>query len=366
MLRGILADMFDFLGGGRGIFLPGGTYTGRSPRSIVVLAPGDIPTTSLYLKGRLEQRFDAPVLYVDGLKTSPAHLALEADAWIFIVRHIPLKWLKWIETQGQKPAAVIYLMDDDIPSALRASELPLPYAAKTAWRYARIRRLLGRLCSEVWVSTPELLRRYAVSAPQLWEPRYYAISSPLERPTVYFYHGTWAHRREMEWLVPVVRRVQEIMPGACFEIMGTTRVRRLYRGIPRVRVVHPMSWTDYLAYAGTVRYEVGLAPCFNTQFNRARSHNKIFDITRLGAAGVYSKLLPYNGKIVHGLTGLLCENAEEAWVKAITSLLQNEELRASIYRGAVQWCQGLSHRDIAVQGISGDRSKEFVAGLRTA
>lgn len=366
MVRGILAEIFDLLGGGRGLFLPGGAYSEHVPQSIVVLAPGDIPTTSLYLKGRLEQRFGVPVFYLDVLKTSPAQLVLETDASIFIVRYVPLRWLRWMETQRQKLAAVVYLMDDDIPSAVRASELPLLYATKTVWRYARMRRRLQRLCSEVWVSTPELARRYAASAPQLREPRYYATASAAERPMVYFYHGTWAHRREMEWLVPVVRRIQEIMPGACFEIMGTTRVRRLYRGIPRVRVVHPMSWTDYLAYAGTVRYDVGLAPCFNTEFNRARSHNKIFDITRLGAAGVYSKLLPYTGKIVHGLTGLLCENDEEAWVKAITSLLQNEELRASMYRGAVQWCQGLFHTDTAVQGISGDPSKELVAGLRTA
>jgi hypothetical protein len=108
---------------------------------------------------------------------------------------------------------------------------------KTAWRYARTRRLLGQLCSEIWVSTPELANRYARFSPRLLEPNYVESKSACGKKSVYFYHGTWAHRREIEWLVPVVRQVQEAIPGAWFEIMGTDRVRRLYRGISRVRVV---------------------------------------------------------------------------------------------------------------------------------
>jgi glycosyltransferase involved in cell wall biosynthesis len=342
-MRGIVAEMFDLYGGGRGLFSPGGAYSGRPPRSVLALAPGEIPTTSLYLKGRIEERFGVSVHYVDGLKTSPERVMVDDDAWIVIVRYAPPRWLRWLERQRQKLAGVVYLLDDDIPSAVGAMELPLMYALKTAWRYARTRRLLERLCSEVWVSTPELAGRYPSARPKLWEPHYLDSPFSAERPVVYFYHGTWAHRQEIEWLVSVVRRVQESVPHACFEIMGTAQVRRLYRGIPRVRIVHPMPWTDYLAYAGTIQYHVGLAPCFDTFFNRARSHNKIFDITRLGAAGIYSNSVPYADKIVHGQTGLLCENSEDSWVAAITSLLQDVETRAAMYQGAVQWCKNLPH-----------------------
>ena len=251
----------------------------------------------------------------------------------------PRRWLRWLADQLPKLAGIAYLIDDDMPTALRAPELPFRYAVKTAWRYARTRRLLGQLSSEIWVSTPEMARRYARFSPRLLEPNYLESKATGEEKTVYFYHGTWAHRREIEWLVPVVRQVQEAIPGAWFEIMGTDRVRRLYRGIPRVRVVHPMPWRDYLAYAGTVKYQVGLAPCFDTEFNRARSHSKLFDITRMGAAGVYSNVTPYAGKIIHGETGYLCTNEPDKWVAAITQLLSDTELRSSLYLKAKGWCK---------------------------
>jgi hypothetical protein len=306
---------------------------------MAVLTPGEIPTADLYLRENLREQFGEAVTYVNFLRTSPDDVVLGSDTLVVVVRSAPKKWLKWLLRQQDKLAGVAILMDDDIPSALRAPELPFRYAMKTAWRYARTRRLLGQLCSEIWVSTPILARRYARFSPRLLEPIYVESKSADEEKAVYFYHGTWAHRQEIEWLVPVVRQVQEAIPGAWFEIMGTDRVRRLYRDIPRVRVVHPMPWKDYLAYAGTVTYQVGLAPCFDTEFNRARSHSKIFDITRLGAAGVYSNVTPYAEKVIHGETGFLCTNEPDKWVTMLTRLLNDEKLRSSLYLKAKAWCE---------------------------
>jgi glycosyltransferase involved in cell wall biosynthesis len=226
-----------------------------------------------------------------------------------------------------------------MPIALRTSELPFRYAMKTVWRYARTRRLLCQLCSEIWVSTPELASRYVRFSPRLLEPNYVESKSTGEEKAVYFHHGTWTHRREIEWLVPIVRQVQEAIPGAWFEIMGTGRVRRLYRGIPRVKVVHPMPWRDYLAYSGTVKYQVGLAPCFDTDFNRARSHSKMFDIIRMGAAGIYANVTPYREKVIYRQTGYLCPNEPGKWVAAITQLLSDTESRSSLYLKAKAWCK---------------------------
>ena len=278
--------------------------------------------------------------YIDTLRNSPEGITLGDTSMIFIVRHAPLRWLHWLEKQREQLSRVVFLMDDDIPAAIVASELPFGYAVKTGWRYACTRRVLARLCSEVWVSTPELARRYAASSPRLWEPEYVDALSTSEahEAGVYFYHGSWAHRREIEWLVPIVKRIQEAVPHAWFEIMGTDRVRHLFHGIPRVRIVHPMPWKDYLAYAGTVRYQLGLAPCFDTDFNRARSHSKLFDITRLGAAGIYSSVIPYSEKVIHGQTGFLCVNDQDKWVTAITLLLKDQDMRDSLYQRAKEWC----------------------------
>jgi glycosyltransferase involved in cell wall biosynthesis len=325
------------MGRARGLFLPKGKYAGN-PWSVLVLAPGDMPTTDYYLRGRLEEQF-GEVLYIDTLRTSPEVAVLGKSPMIVIVRHAPLNWLRWLGQHQEKLAGVAFLMDDDIPAILRAHDLPPLYALKAAWRYARTRRLLGRLCSEVWVSTPELARRYPEASPKVWEPGYIVPDTSEKEPIAYFYHGTWSHRREMEWLAPIVRKVQESVPNGWFEIMGTDKVKKIFRGIPRVRIVHPMPWRDYLEYSGSVRYQVGLAPCFDTPFNRARSHSKIFDITRLGAAGIYSDVVPYSEKVVHEQTGLLCQNDPEVWGAAITRLLHNQDLRNELHRQAREWCK---------------------------
>ena len=310
----------------------------QAPKRMAVLTPGEIPTTDLYLRENLRKTFGEAVTYVNTLLTSPNDVVLGRDTLIVVVRYAPKKWLQSILRRQDKLAGIALLIDDDMPTALRAPELPFRYAMKTAWRYARTRRLLGQLCREVWVSTPELASRYARFSPRLFEPNYVESKAADEEKTVYFYHGTWAHRREIKWLVPIVRQVQEAIPGAWFEIMGTDRVRRLYRGIPRVRVIHPMPWKDYLAYSGTVKYQVGLAPCFDTIFNRARSHSKMFDITRVGAAGIYSNLTPYKDKVIQGQTGYLCANEPDKWVEVLTQLLSDGELRTSIYLKARDWC----------------------------
>lgn len=340
MLRNTIAGLLDIFQGGRGLFRPEGRYVQSAVKRVAVLTPGEIPTTDLYLEGYLKKRFgEAVVLFVNTHRTSPDDFVLSSDTLVVIVRYATVNWLRRLMRHQDKLAGAAFLIDDDMPAAIQASELPFRYALKTGWRYARMRRFLAQICGEVWVSTPELAKRYAPSSPKLLAPTYIEYESSGAAPLVYFYHGTWAHRREIEWLVPVVRQVQEAIPGAWFEIMGTDRVRRLYRGIPRVRVVHPMPWRDYLAYAGTVKYQVGLAPCFDTAFNRARSHSKLFDITRLGAAGIYSNVTPYAEKVIHGQTGYLCPNEPEEWVAAITRLLSDQDLRSSLYVKAKDWCK---------------------------
>ena len=74
-------------------------------------------------------------------------------------------------------------------------------------------------------------------------------------------------------------------------------------------------------------------------FNRMMSHSKLFDITRLGAAGIYSNVTPYREKVIQGQTRYLCTNEPDKWVAALTRLLNNEELRTSLYLKAKDWCK---------------------------
>ena len=162
------------------------------------------------------------------------------------------------------------------------------------------------------------------------------------REPLYFYPGTASHQREMAWLAPVVKAVQSRVPGARFDIFGKSRLVRLFSGIPGVRVLPPMPWPEFLQYSCRHRYAVGLAPLFDTPFNLARSHNKFFDITRCGAAGIYSDVGAFRDWVVDDKTGLLRSNDMDDWVAAICDLLTHPEKRLRLYRGALAQCRVLS------------------------
>lgn len=340
IIRRLLARCLAWFAGGEGLFHP---QAGRVDNPIsrrVVLAAGRLPTCDYYFNAP-DPAAGMPACEIhDVTRLEPGDIALDAGTQVVIVRHLPRGWMHWLAAQRDRIASVVYFLDDDLPAALLASELPLLYAWKTSWRHARGRRTLARLCNEIWVSTQVLAERYAAVSPRLLEPAWLPVSpAGRDADAVYFYHGTWAHRREIEWLVPVVREVQSRLPGVWFEIVGTGKVRRLFRGIPRVRVVQPMSWPDYLAYTRQRRYQVGLAPCLDSEFNRARSHVKVFDITRMGAVGVYSDAPPYARRIRHGETGLLLENRPADWVVAITGLLRSSEECVRMSEQARHWCE---------------------------
>lgn len=332
------------------LFVP---RAGRHPPGLgagplVVLSPGPIPTTEFYLTANLAEHCPQRRVQVLDTRRDPAGHGFPARAAaVFIVRHAPPAWLRWLLAERPRCGRVIYLLDDDIPSIRQASELPLGYRLRTGWRFARTRALLAALCDAVWVSTPELARRHAAALPELCEPCYVAATATRTDdggdrgavPPSYCYHGTRAHRREIEWLVPVVREVQAACPEARFEIFGDWRVRRLYRGIARVTVRPPMTWPEYLAYSSVVRHQLGLAPCLDTPFNRARAHVKLFDITRLGAAGIYSDVGPYARHVRHQDTGWLVPNRHQDWVRAILEALRDPPACRALQARALCCCR---------------------------
>ena len=332
-----------------------GSTSQGAPKSVVILEPSEIPTTSFYVRSRIPR--DLPSRRFDSIAAPPQDLLLEEGTWVLIVRHASRKWLRTLLKNKGKLLKVSYLKDDDIPAALAARELPLHYAIWTIWRYLTTRDLLSRVVSEIIVSTQELADRYPLTKPAVWEPHYDDTSEYRDAPLVYFYHATLTHAREMKWLVPIVRRVQKAVPNAWFEIIGDGSVARMYSGIPRVRVVHPMKWPNYQAYIGSIRYEVGLAPLHDTSFNRARSHTKLYQITRAGAAGIYSDVIPYSGKIVDGVTGVLCANHRYLWVRAIVALLRESARRVALHENARIWCDELQNGGHVPEVISEGRLK---------
>jgi len=306
----------------------------------IVLSSEITPSVYYYFQTRAELDPSLDIQCIDASHCSPFSKSFGSGAVLIISRYIGLRWLWWLYWHHLEFSKIAYFIDDDMPRAFSSHELSWRYGLKTTLKFHLYWFWIKRVKGVMWCSTPELAKRF----PELKAKVIAPIYVPKERPQseakpVYFYHGTWAHRHEIEWLVPIVREVQKRFPTHTFEIIGNRQVRQLFNGIPRVRVLSGKKWADYKEYAEHVHYQLGLAPCFDSAFNRARSHTKLFDITRVGAVGIYSEGLPYQGKVIDGQTGLLVPNDSRLWIEAISKLLEAPlATRQAMYLNAVQWC----------------------------
>ncbi|MDD5273287.1 MAG: glycosyltransferase [Methylovulum sp.] len=261
----------------------------------------------------------------------PDRAALTAAIVVF-VRYVPTAWARLISACRTDLRALVFFMDDDVLDFAASAGMPLSYRYKLAKLALRQRAWLRREQAQLWVSTPYLLDKYATWQPQLVLPTPTAFPEGIRR---IFYHGSIAtHKAEIRWLRPVLEAVLHQDPQAVFEIIGKKDVFELYRGLPRVTVVHTLKWPAYQAFLAMQERHVGLNPLLDIPFNRSRSYTKFFDITRCGAVGVYSPDSTCAAVVEHQQHGLVVEADPAAWAAAILSLTQNDALRQRLWRNA--------------------------------
>lgn len=275
-----------------------------------------------------------------GFADLPAPAGLDGASVVF-VRYVPPAWAKLVEAVRPRLRTLAFFMDDDVLEVGASAGMPWRYRFKLARSAAWRSGWLQQQAAELWVSTPYLQQKYAS-----WHPRLVLPSPVTDRTDVcrVFYHGTASHAAEIRWLRPVVGEAQRRDERLTFEIAGGRDVHRLYRGMPRVTVAHPMKWPAYQAFLAMPGRHVGLVPLLDTPFNLARSYTKFFDITRCGAVGIYAPDSACAEVVNHGVDGLVVAQKQEAWVEAILHLAQDEPLRHSLLSNATKKMTGLADR----------------------
>ncbi|MGH8640787.1 MAG: hypothetical protein ACRET6_03690 [Burkholderiales bacterium] len=252
-------------------------------------------------------------------------------AMVVFVRYVPPAWARLVAAIRPRLRGLVFFMDDDVLDVRASAGMPWHYRWKLA-RLAAVRLWwLRRHGAELWVSTSYLQNKYATWQPRLVLP---SPSSNATGPRRVFYHGTASHEAEKRWLRPVAEEALRRDERLVFEIVGGPALDSLYRGLPRVNVMHQMKWPAYQAFLSMPGRLVGLAPLMNGPFNRARSYTKFFDITRCGAVGVYSPNSACADVVSHGVEGLVVALDQEAWVEAILNLVRDEPIRQNLLRNA--------------------------------
>lgn len=329
------------------MFSPQASYN-RPVRSMLVIHSGESPTADIYVTARLGEDH-VPVRRLDILDASAiAAEDLEDGTFVVIIRYVNTATVRLLERGRARLAGVAYLMDDDIPGAFDDPALPHSYKLRLGLFWHRFSRPLARLSSEVWLSSAGLEAKYGGPGVHRINPLY--LPGPDEgtgKAVKVFYHAEVSHRQEALWLRDVVRGVQARRGDTVFEIFGRADVKRAFRGIERCRIVHPMTWGAFLPYSASLHYHIGLAPLRPGPFNACRSFNKLYDISRCGAAGIFVDRPPYAGVIEDGVSGLLRDDAPEAWVEAICTLAADPVQRAALHAGAMALCETIAAQERA-------------------
>lgn len=315
-------SMFKFWQKKGVLFKPAGHYSATHSGHGVVLCNGHSATLDFYFRSRQNQfshyrEIDTRQVY------SPETQKLPEGSLIILVRDIPVNWLKWLLLENNQYAGVVWFMDDDFPGAHSDRSLPKAYRKRlTSW-YQKAFPLLARLCNQLWVSTPYLAQKYHLPESAVLPPVEPGCSVP--QPLVRcFYHGSSSHTQEWAFVREVVGLVQEYNPDTWFELMGDHALYRQFRGIPRISILHPMQWPDYLAMTSSRNMDIGLAPLMDSPFNLSRSHTKFLDITRQSAVGIYSERFCHAQEIMNSGAGLVLPDDPQVWSEEIGSLIKQD------------------------------------------
>lgn len=299
---------------------------------VIILHEGNSSTLA-YFQSAFCEKFPFAECILRDVRNGEPFIIKSGDA-IVIVRFIPRKWQIFIEREIDKISKIIYFFDDDLLDEYALDSLSKDYRMRIIARSAEQHSWLKKHCSNFWVSTGYLQSKYAYLHPEIIPPKPSSVLLEPQRMIKVVYHGTSSHREEKLWLYGIMEQVLQRCPNVSFEIFGEHEIYKLYRELPRVSVLHPMSWENYLAYTKSQEADIGLAPLLMSKFNAARGGVKFYDFVRMGAAGIYSNVSSYSDIITHNETGILLENEPSLWVNEIINLVQSLQKREYIVKNA--------------------------------
>lgn len=161
------------------------------------------------------------------------------------------------------------------------------------------------------------------------------------------YMGTSTHDEDLRMVLPALRTVCNRYPDRIrLQFTGVLTRETLERieelgGLP-VEIINPSPVeSEYQAFllwfTGEVRWDIGIAPLVNNEFNRFKSDIKFLDYTAAAIPGIYSDVPAYVGTVKNYVTGVLVDDSASAWTAALERLIEDEPLRLKLVDNASRY-----------------------------
>lgn len=326
---------------------PSSQYTGKGvtlpATRVVVVSKHPNPTYSYYLEERL-RRCGLP-FHVQSLDDDLE--GLNPDGVIVVIcRYITARQLRWVEFNRPRLACVALFIDDDLAAIISGSDGSWTYKLRLLRLGIKPLYRLRKLLDAIWVSTPELARRFPNSnqAPLVLPPFPVPFADQIDHGRSHadggemvklVYHATGIHHREHDFLRPIIARALDEHSTLRFEVIADGKIGADWSAINiadgRLTVRDSLPWLDYLSYTTQSVADIALAPLLDSRTNSSRSDTKRIDIARMNAAAIFSKSAIFDRCATEG--EIHVNNTAEDWLSAIR-LLVTDPARREIARKA--------------------------------
>jgi glycosyltransferase involved in cell wall biosynthesis len=198
-------------------------------------------------------------------------------------------------------------------SLLTASTEPLAKSYAGMTRAVRI--VPNRLDPRVWLAPPE-----HADPPN-------GLDSKAALRVLYM--GSPTHQEDLQLLLPAFARLRA-QHRVRLHTIGVSSAKPPSDVVaiapPSARYDHFIAWFRSVAR----HFDIAVAPLVDSPFNRCKSDLKFLEYAACGLPVVLSRVTPYSLTVRHGEDGLLTDNDDESWFRALESLALQPELRARL------------------------------------
>ena len=129
----------------------------------------------------------------------------------------------------------------------------------------------------------------------------------------------------LQFIQPALQRLSERFPGLKLKVISDKPLQ--LDGV----VVENETWRAETEQANLASFDIGIMPLWDSLWTRGKCGYKILQYMGVGTAVVASAIGANNQIVVHGENGFLATTQDD-WVRSISALVENAELRKNFGR----------------------------------